>query len=247
METSVTRPKAPPSVLVLLSVVVLRLLASQFHAVLPLSVFVRVLLSAWLLLLFVLMLGGEQWLSQNPGSPWVDSAGPVLIPLAVVLAWSAIWALVTQLFQHRFPFATHLRRVLVGISGIQLLSWSLGLLAFAFSLPRLMVVDSLLLPIGIVVVLWWHASLVWPRSKRTLALVLGGLLIGVLVLTAARRQEQQHWFGPAYLSVLAPPSMRLVAAKPPAELIDAVRPLQAQLAKQAAKDNDQAVPGDDDD
>jgi hypothetical protein len=41
--------------------------------------------------------------------------------------------------------------------------------------------------------------------------------------------------------------MRMVAAKPPAELIDALRPLQAQLAKQAAKDSDQAVPGGDDD
>jgi hypothetical protein len=110
-----------------------------------------------------------------------------------------------------------------------------------------MVAESLLLPIGVVALLWWHASLVWPRGKRPLGLVLGALLIGGLVLTAARRQEQQHWFGPPYLSVLAPPSMRMVAAKPPAELIDALRPLQAQLAKQAAKDSDQAVPGGDDD
>ena len=200
-----------------------------------------------LLLLFVLMAAGEQWLSRNPGSPWVDYASPVLGPVAMVLAWAAIWALVTQLFQHRFPFAAHLRRVLVGFSGLQLLSWSFGLLAFAFSLPRLMAVESMLLPVGGAALLWWHASLVWPRAKRTLGLVLGGLVIGGLVLTAARRQEQQHWFGPAYLSVLAPPAMRLVAAKPPAELIDALRPLEAQLAKQAAKDNEQAGAGDDED
>lgn len=199
-----------------------------------------------LLLLFVLLLGGEQWLSKNPGTPWVDYASPVLGPLGVVLAWAAIWALVTQLFQHRFPFATHLRRVLVGLSAIQLLSWSLGLLAFAFSLPRLMAAEALLVPIGIVGVLWWHASLVWPRGKRALGLVLGGLLIGGLVLTAARRQEQQHWFGPPYLSVLAPPALRLAPAKPPAELIDALRPLQAELARQAKKDNDERGSGDED-
>ena len=149
-----------------------------------------------LLLLFVLLQAGEQWLSLNPGSPWVDYVSPVLGPLAVVLAWAAIWALVTQLFQHRFPFSVHLRRVLVGISSLQLLGWSLGLLAFAFSWPRLMVLESMLVPIGGVALLWWHSSLVWPRAKRTLALVLGGLLIGGLVLTAARRQAQQHWFGP---------------------------------------------------
>ena len=198
-----------------------------------------------LLLLFVLILGGEQWLTLNPGSPWVDYSSPVLGPLAAVLVWAALWALVTQLFQHRFPFTAHLRRALIGISGVQLLSWSLGLLAFAFSWPRLMVLDSMLLPAGSVALLWWHASLVWPRAKRTLALVLGGLLIGGLVLTAARRQEQQHWFGPAYLSVLAPPAMRLVDAKPPSALIDALRPLEAQLAKQAAKDNNDQAGSDD--
>ena len=192
-----------------------------------------------LLVFWLALLGFEQWLSLDPGAPWVAYASPVLGPLAAVLAWAAIWALVTQLFQHRFPFTSHLRRVLVGISGLQLVGWSLGLLAFAFSWPRLMVLESMLVPAGGVALLWWHASLVWPRAKRTLALVLGGLLIGGLVLTAARRQEQQHWFGPAYLSVLPPPGLRLVAAKPPSALIDGLRPLQAELARQAAKDNDQ--------
>jgi hypothetical protein len=198
-----------------------------------------------LLLLFVAMLGGEQWLSLNPGSLWVEYAGAVLTPVGIVLAWAAVWALVTQLFQHRFPFATHLRRVLVGITAIQLMSWTLGLLAFSLSLPLLVAMDALIVPAAAAALLWWHASLVWPRAKRTLALVLAGLVIGGLLLTAARRQEQQHWFGPSYISVLAPPALRLAAPKPVDALIDELRPLQAELARQAAKDNDQPSVDDD--
>ena len=197
----------------------------------------------WLPVLLIVWLGMlwfEQWMSVNPGSPWVDYSAAVLGPLGAVLVWAAVWSLVTQLFQHRFPFATHLRRVVLGLTLMQLLSVVLPLLAFAFSWPRLMVADALVLPLGGAALLWWHASLVWPRARRGLAYGVLGLLIGASVLSVARRQEQQHWFGPAYLSVLPPPAVRLVDAKPPAALIDALRPLEAELAKQAAKDNEQS-------
>lgn len=200
-----------------------------------------VLLAVWLGLLWL-----EKWLEVNPGSPWVDYASAVLGPLGAVLVWAAVWSLITQLFQHRFPFATHLRRVVLGLTGLQLLGALLPLLAFAFSWPRLMAVDALLLPLGGAALLWWHASLVWPRARRGLAYGVVGLLVGATVLSVARRQEQQHWFGPAYLSVLPPPAVRLVDAKPTAALIDALRPLEAELARQAAKDNEQSgADGDD--
>ncbi|OYU29409.1 MAG: hypothetical protein CFE41_00395 [Burkholderiales bacterium PBB2] len=191
------------------------------------------LLALWLGLLWF-----DQWSALNPGSPWVDYSGAVLGPLAVILGWAALWSLVTQLFQHRFPFATHLRRALVGVTGLHLLSFGLPLLAYALSWPRLLVVDALVFPAGVAALLWWHAILVWPRGRRWLALAITAGLATVMVLTVARRLEQQHWFGPNYLSALPPPSFRLVEPKPPEALIDALRPLEAQLARQASKDND---------
>ncbi|MFY7866245.1 FHA domain-containing protein [Roseateles sp.] len=196
---------------------------------------------AWvpgLMLLWLALLWFDQWSGLNPGSPWIDYSGAVLLPLVTILAWAALWSLVTQLFQHRFPFTTHLRRALIGVTGLHLIAFVLPLLAFAFSMPRLMVLDALAFPCGVAGLLWWHASLVWPRARRWLALAVGTALLTLLVLTIARRQEQQHWLGPAYLSVLPPPSLRLVEPKPPAALIDALRPLEAELARQANKDND---------
>ncbi|WP_310384659.1 FHA domain-containing protein [Roseateles sp.] len=197
--------------------------------------------SAWVPALLVLWLGllwFDQWSGLNPGAPWVEYSGAVLGPLVLILAWAALWSLLTQLFQHRFPFVTHLRRALIGVTGLHLVAVSLPLLAFALSWPRLLVLEALAFPCGVAALLWWHASLVWPRARRWLALAALSGLATLLVLTVARRQEQQYWLGPAYLSALPPPALRLVEPKSPQALIDALRPLEAELARQANKDND---------
>lgn len=188
---------------------------------------------AWALLLWY-----DQWAGMDPGAPWVDYASAVLGPLGVVTAWAALWALITQLFQHWFAFAPHFKRVVAGALGLHLLGILLPALAYAFSAPRLMALDSLLFPAGLAGVLWWQASLVWPRARRWVALGLGAALALGFTLMVGKRIEQQHWLGPPYLSALPPPALRLVAPKTPEALIDELRPLEAQLARQASKDND---------
>lgn len=194
-----------------------------------------VLLAAWLL-----MLGFDQWTSLDPGSRWIDYSTPLLGALGGVLVWAALWALVTQLFQHRFPFATHLRRVLLGLIVLTVLDVLLPALAYAFSLPRLLALDAVLAPVGLAALLWWHAILVWPRARRGLALGLTTMLAVGAVLTVARGLQRQHWFGPPYMAQLPPPALRMVAPKPPEALIDSLKPLREQLARQARKDNDEA-------
>ena len=197
--------------------------------------------AAWvpaLLLLWLGLLWFGRWSELNPGSPWVDYSSAVLGPLVIVLGWAALWSLVTQLFQHRFPFTTHLRRALIVLTALQLIEIVLPVLAYALSWPRLLVLDAVLIPCGLAGLFWWHACLVWPRARRWLALAAMSGLATLLVLTVARRQEQQYWLGPAYLSTLPPPALRLVEPKSPQALIEALRPLEAELARQANKDND---------
>ncbi|MDL5031790.1 FHA domain-containing protein [Pelomonas sp. APW6] len=198
----------------------------------------RHLLVPGLALLWAVLLWLDQWLGSDPGAPWVQYAPAMLAPFALVLVWSAVWALVSMLFHRWFAFLPHLRRVLIVLVTLHLLGMGLPVLAYALSWPRLLVVDALVFPVGLVGLLWWHASFVWPRARRLLAAGLGSLLVVSLALMVGKRWEQQYWFGPAYLSVLPPPVMRLASPKPVEALVDSLAPLEAQLKRQAAKDNE---------
>ena len=180
----------------------------------------------------------ESWSAVDPGTRWIDYAAPLLAPLAFVLAWAGLWSLASQLFQHRFPFTTHLRRALLVIVALKLLEWLLPALAYAFSWPRLMGLDGVVQPLAGGLLVAWHARLVWPGARRTLDAGIAALLLLGLGLQIGGRQEQQYVFGPPYLASLPPPALRLVSPKPPETLIESLKPLKAELAKQARKDNE---------
>ncbi|MFT7721532.1 MAG: FHA domain-containing protein [Roseateles sp.] len=185
----------------------------------------------------------DRWSAVDPDARWVSYAPPLLAPLALVLGWAGLWSLANQLFQHRFPFTTHLRRALVVIVALQALDWLLPAVAYAFSWPRLMALASLATPVGVAMLISWHARLVWPRAWRPLNLGIAALVLLGLGLQVGSRQEQQYVFGPPYLASLPPPVLRLAPARPPEALIESLKPLQAELARQARKDNEGA--GDD--
>ncbi|MDR7269196.1 hypothetical protein J2X20_001825 [Pelomonas saccharophila] len=186
----------------------------------------------------------DRWSAVDPDSRWIDYASPLLGPLAFVLAWAGLWSLASQLFQHRFPFTTHLRRALLVLVALQVLEWVLPAIAYAFSWPRLMVVESLATPVAGAFLIAWHARLVWPGARRILNGGIAALLVLGLGLQVGSRQEQQYVFGPPYLASLPPPALRLVAPQPPETLIESLKPLKADLAKQARKDNEGAVDDD---
>lgn len=187
----------------------------------------------------------DRWSAVDPDSRWIDYASPLLAPLAFVLAWAGLWSLASQLFQHRFPFVAHLRRALVVIVVLQVLDWLLPAVAYAFSWPRLMALEALMTPVGGAVLVAWHARLVWPGAHRVLNGGITALLLLGLGLQVAGRQEQQYTFGPPYLASLPPPALRIAPTRPPQDLIESLKPLKAELARQARKDNEGA--GDDED
>lgn len=193
-----------------------------------------------LLLAMVFFQWVDRWSAVDPDARWVDYAAPLLAPLAFVLGWAGLWSLASQIFQHRFPFTTHLRRALVVIVVLQVLEWLLPAVAYAFSWPRLMAVESLATPVALAALISWHARLVWPRARRTLNIGIAALLLLGLGLQVGNRQEQQYVFGPPYLASLPPPALRIAPPKPPEDLIESLKPLKAELARQARKDNEGA-------
>ncbi len=182
----------------------------------------------------------DHWSGSDPDVRWITYATPLLGPLAIVLGWAGLWSLASKLFQHRFPFTAHMRRVLVVVVALQALEWLLPGVAYALSLPRLMVLDSLAAPVAGAALIAWHARLVWPSARRWLDGGVAALLLLGLGLQVGGRQEQQYLFGPPYLAALPPPALRLVTPKAPEDLIESLKPLKAELARQARKDNEGA-------
>lgn len=182
----------------------------------------------------------DRWSALDPDSRWIDYASPLLAPLAFVLGWAGLWSLASQIFQHRFPFTTHLRRALLVLVVLQVLEWVLPAVAYAFSWPRLMVLEALATPVAVAALVCWHARLVWPGARRTLNIGIAAMLLLGLGLQVASRQEQQYVFGPPYLATLPPPVLRLAPTESPEALIESLKPLKAELARQAHKDNEGA-------
>lgn len=180
----------------------------------------------------------DRWSAVDPDARWVDYAAPLLAPLAFMFGWAGLWSLASQLFQHRFPFTAHLRRALVVACAYDLLDWLLPGIAYSLSWPRLLALQSLMLPLGFAFLVAWHARLVWPGARRTVGVGIAALLLLGLGLQVGGRQEQQYVFGPPYMASLPPPALRLASPKPPEALIESLKPLKAELARQARKDNE---------
>lgn len=193
-----------------------------------------------LLGLWVLILWGSNWAANDGSSTWVDTVSALLAPIGVALIWSALWALVTQLFRHWFAFGAHLWRALVATVAMQLLDLLVPLAAYMFNLPRLQALETLVMSVGAALLLWWHATVVWPRASRRLAVGIGAMCIVGLVLTVGRRTEQQYWLGPSYMATLPPPSLRVARPQPVDSFIDGMAKLEAPLLRQAEKRNDQS-------
>ena len=193
-----------------------------------------------LLLVMLTVQALDRWSTLDPDARWIDYASPLLGPLAILLAWAGLWSLASQIFQHRFPFAAHLRRAVLVLVALQGLEWLLPLAAYAFSWPRLLVLDGLAVPVAGAALVAWHARQVWPGARRVLSGGIAALLLLGLGLQAGARQQQQYIFGPAYLASLPPPVFRVARPQPPADLIESLKPLKAELARQAHKDEESA-------
>ncbi|HEY1092167.1 MAG TPA: hypothetical protein VGE47_13825, partial [Burkholderiaceae bacterium] len=191
---------------------------------------------AGLLLAWLLLFGSEQWLGADPGSKLIEHFTVLLAALVAMLVWAALWSLVNQLFRRHFPLTLHLRATLLATVVIELVEVATPVLAYAFSAPGLLNISALATAVGGTLLVWWQASLIWPRARRTLGLVLLTLLVGGHALSVARRPDQQFWFRPSYVSALPPPALRVASPKPPQALIDALKSLEAELQTQASRD-----------
>lgn len=193
---------------------------------------------AGLTLAVLLMLVLDTWLGLMPGAGWLDYAGPVLGIVGALIVWAGLWALLTQLFQRRFPFFLHLRRVLVYLLGLGLLGWLLPALGFVASLPALLLPAKLLPVFASVGLVYWHARDVWPRLRVLLASFLVGGLLMWLAMGWTRQEALQHRWREPYLATLLPPPLRAAPLRSVDQLLQDAAALRGPLAEKARVDSD---------
>lgn len=198
------------------------------------------LLAAWML-----MWSGLLYVQSNPGMSTFEAASGLLFVLGAALAGAVLWALVTQLFRHWFAFGAHLWRLLIASGLFVAVDYLLPAIAYAFSWPALMTVEGVLKTVLVAAALWWHATVIWPRGRRSLALGVSAMALLVVVLPLGRRTEAQHWLRPNYLGALPPPALRVVEPRAVDDFVDGLASLEAPLKAQAGKrNNEDSVSGD---
>ncbi|WP_374661940.1 FHA domain-containing protein [Inhella sp.] len=192
-----------------------------------------------LLLLAALLLvltAWDTWVGQDPGAPWMAFLAPVLSVGAMLVTWAALWALASQLFQRRFPFALHLRKVMLFLLAVLVCVELLPALAFVASAPWLLLPAKLLPIFGGVALVWWHAREVWPRARRVLGWVLLGGTLLWLMNGWTRQEALQHRWREPYLSTVLPPGLRAAPLRSVEALLQDAAQLREPLKDKASKD-----------
>jgi FHA domain len=188
----------------------------------------------------------DTWVAQSPGADWQVYLVPVLGVGAAVAGWAALWALLTQLFQRRFPFMLHLRRVLLVYVMLGLALTLLPALGFIGSAPWLQVPVTLMPVLGSMGLVYWHAHEVWPRARVALLLLLIVSACLWLIMGWSRQDSQQYRWRPPYQATLLPPSLRAAPLHSVDDLLKDAAALRSVLQEKAKLDPE-GNPVDDDD
>ncbi|WP_374434813.1 FHA domain-containing protein [Inhella sp.] len=202
------------------------------------------------MLLLLLAVGGlsafEFWLGAEPDTPWSAHLRPLLMLGAAVSIWAALWALLTQLFQRRFPFQLHLRRTLLVLLGVTVLDGLLSAGAYIASAPWLMVPATLLPGLALAGLVVWQGRIALPKRRKMLnALVLSALATWLIFAWNAQEQRQYRW-RPPYLATLLPPQLRAAPLRPVDALLKDAAALREPLAAKAKRDPQGNEIGDED-
>jgi hypothetical protein len=195
---------------------------------------------AALLMAVLAMEYGEHALRLDPGadlSAWLPQL--VGVPL-VLLAWCAIWALLSKLFQHHFDFMGHLRialpwMLLIGLTGAV---WpQLGASLDSRTLWQL---STPLEALGATLLVHAHLRRVLPARPRAVdwTVACAALLAAAVALSLTWRNHDS-WSATPYAGTLPIPATRLAGTVPAARLLQELKPLAGRLALRARQAREQ--------
>ena len=185
---------------------------------------------AVLLLVFFGWMVFEQWLTLNTGSRVTDYLEAVLGMAVVFVLWNGFWALASKIFRHRFEFWPHVRIFVTYLLASGVITAAFPLLSYITGVTLFSKLAGLVSAAVLCAMLVTHVARVLPARRRLAGITIGALYAaGVAVLMTFTYQTQDRLLSEMYVTTLAPPSLRLAPAVPPATFIDEARSLKSTL------------------
>jgi len=185
-----------------------------------------------------LVLAFGNWLDAEPDL-FVRSLGSFAISaLAMGLAWSGAWTLLSKVFTRQGHFGWHFGVMLMAVLAWELMTAGTALLAFAFSWPW--VTDFNFVP-GYAILgtmLYLHLQAVEPlHPRRTLGFALGAALIGAGLSLWFNLQGSDRAGSELYMNHLFPPALRVAKPVDMPTFLQGVADLQGRLDAKARKED----------
>jgi hypothetical protein len=203
-------------------------------------------LTAGVLVLATLLF--TSWLDTDPDELSRALGGMLVSMLSAGLAWCAGWALLSKIFTRRSHFWWHVRVLLVGVLGVQLVNTGTHFLAFALSWPAISDFSFVGIYAVIAAMLYFHVLGIEPRRPGRMRAVAAGIFLAGASLSLWFNHQARDQFGEElYMNHLFPPGWRLAKAVDTATFIKGVEPLQATLDDKAKKRDAGGDPGQSDD
>jgi FHA domain len=194
------------------------------------------------LIVLVLVLIGEGFLSNNPDVFVVNTLKMIGTVIGGLVLWALAWGLVTKVFSGAVRFGEHFLIAVKTVAVTNLVLWHLHAAAFAFSFDLLGQFDSVIfiLMLGWLISRHVKIALRGDASHRTTVLARNGALVltlaAVTLMLGVRYNTSGRITDGIYMSTFMPPSWRLHAAKSPEVLDAGMATLKIKTDKQLATD-----------
>ncbi len=181
--------------------------------------------------------------SLDPGADFTAWLTALVGLPAAVMAWCAVWALLSKLFQHRFAFMAHLSVALPGLLLIEVLDAALPTVAASLGWPGLWRLGPPLRVLLMAWVLYRHLALLMPQQKHRAATAMAAaVVVGGAVSLAFTHRSTQRFSAPPYMSVLPLPMLNLSGTAPSAGLVQAMGGLADKVARRVEQAKDEEAP-----
>ena len=181
---------------------------------------------------------GSSWLAALDASKYAKALPAMLLGLLAMLgAWSGLWALANKMFDHRLQFWRHVRIACTMYLAAEAVQVAANLAAFAFSWEALSRFAYLLTALVVATGIYAHLAAVLPRRRAGLAWAVGAVVVlAVPAWLGTQWLDRMRLSNTLYMSSLFPPSLRVAPAVPIAQFLQETQVLRGRLDQRLQSD-----------